>query len=189
MSSREEIISQMSKREITKQLVISQLFLFSLAILISGVFLDFSSHWVNQWGFDYRKALLYGLAPAAFIIGIDFLLMKTLPEKYFDDGGINKKVFENQSVFMVVLMSAMVAISEEVLFRGVLQPILGYVGASLLFAFVHIRYVKKPVLFISVVYISFLLGFIYEQTQVLTYVILAHFLVDVTMGFIARSES
>lgn len=189
MSRREEMIKGMSTAEITKQLFISQVILLLLAMLLSLIFLDFPGHWANQWDFGLREVLLYGLTPAAIIIGLDIVMIKTLPEKYYDDGGINKKVFENQSVYMIVLLSAVVAISEEALFRGVLQPIIGYIGASLLFALVHIRYLKKPVLFLSVVFISFLLGFIYEETKVLTYVVITHFLVDVILGCIVRFTS
>ncbi|SDI97617.1 CPBP family intramembrane glutamic endopeptidase [Salimicrobium halophilum] len=187
MTDKEKLIQQMSTKEITKQLLLSQIFLFLLGIVISAIFMEsFTEHWKSQWDFTFSEGVWYGIVPALFIIGMDLLLMKTLPENHYDDGGINRKVFEKQSVSMIVLLTAIVAISEEVLFRGVLQPMFSYVTASLLFALVHIRYLKKPVLFLSVLYISFLLGFVYEQTQVLTYVIIAHFLVDVTLALMIR---
>ncbi|WP_347860458.1 CPBP family intramembrane glutamic endopeptidase [Salimicrobium sp. PL1-032A] len=187
MKNREELVKQMSKNEITAQLLLSQAFLLVLGIAISAIFMeDFIEHWTGQWGFSVMESFWYAVVPVLFIISADLVLMKFLPRKHYDDGGINEKVFGQQSVFMIILLAMIVAISEEVLFRGVLQPLVGYIGASLLFALVHIRYLKKPVLLLSVLYISFGFGFIYERTQVLTYVIMAHFLVDVTLGLMTR---
>src|SRR5699024_11474282 len=52
----------------------------------------------------------------------------------------------------------------ELLFRGVLQTTFGYIPASVIFALVHVRYLSKPVLLISVLLISFFIGYLFEVT-------------------------
>lgn len=80
-----------------------------------------------------------------------------------------------------------VAISEEVLFRGVIQSVFGYIVASTLFALMHYRYFKKIVLFSLLVLLSFLLGFLFELTNSLYVTIVFHFIVDFLLGlYIAK---
>src|SRR5690625_1741473 len=112
--------------------------------------------------------------------------MVILPKKYFDDGGINERIFKNQSIFNIFIIALIVAVSEELLFRGLIQTIFGYFIASTLFALVHVRYLRKPVLLISVLLISFYLGYLYEITNNLFVTIFAHFIVDFLLGVIIR---
>jgi membrane protease YdiL (CAAX protease family) len=70
-------------------------------------------------------------------------------------------------------------IGEEVLFRGALQPILGYVPASLLFGLVHTgpgRHFRLWTVFALIV--GFLFGAVFEWRQSLLSVITAHALVN-----------
>ncbi|PBB05484.1 CPBP family intramembrane glutamic endopeptidase [Salimicrobium humidisoli] len=184
-----EIIKQMSSKELMKHVLITQGLLMVIALAVSSVFLDFREHWTVQWGFDIKDWIIYAVIPATLIVGFDGIIMKTLPEDHYDDGGINRKLFEGLPVPAILLLTAVIAFSEEMLFRGVLQPLTGFVPASLLFAFVHFRYLSRPLLFTGVLIISFLFGFIYEQTQALTYVVSAHFFVDFTLALILKSKS
>ncbi len=71
------------------------------------------------------------------------------------------------------LLSASAAISEEILFRGALQPIFGLALTSLFFALVHMQYTLTPAtLIIFVVAVG--LG-ILRQRQSTTAAIIAHF--------------
>ena len=64
----------------------------------------------------------------------------------------------------------------------------GFVFASVLFAFVHYRYLRKPVLFISIVFVSFYLGFLFKLTENLLVTIVVHFIVDFLLGLIIRKQ-
>src|SRR5699024_12769703 len=90
--------------------------------------------------------------------------MYIFPKRYYDDGGINERIFKNLSIKEIFLITLLIAISEELLFRGVIQTTFGYLFASILFALVHLRYLKKPVLLISFLVISFLIGYIFLLT-------------------------
>lgn len=182
-----DLIKQMSDREVVIQLAATQLILLAVALVIS-LFL-FDSYWAEWLGFfsiTPSRWVLYGVIPGLLILLIDLALMYILPKKYYDDGGINEKVFENRTVRGILFLTVLIACSEEMLFRGVLHTELGYVPASVLFAVIHFRYLTKPVLLLSVLFVSFFIGYMFEVTGSLTVTITAHFIVDFVLGLWIR---
>src|SRR5699024_13327 len=169
---------QLSDNELYQSLIYSQLILFGLAVILSVFLFDQISHWLDLFVFDAYQIFYYGFLAGLLIVFIDLLLMTILPKRHFDDGGINERIFKNRSVSHIFIIALIVAISEELLFRGVIQTVFGYLIASTLFALVHVRYLKKPVLLVSVLLISFYLGYLYKITGNLFVTITAHFLVD-----------
>lgn len=183
-----EIIKNMSDEEVKNQLLFSQSLFFLLSIVLSIFLFDHVLDWFRYFDFDMREIMLYGVLPASIIVIIELFLYRLLPKKAFDDGGINEKVFSNQSVGNIFLIAFVVAASEEFLFRGVIQTTFGYLFASVLFAVVHIRYLKKPLLFIMVVTISLLIGYLFELTGNLFVVIAFHFVVDFLLGLYIKFQ-
>src|SRR5690625_7247858 len=106
--------------------------------------------WINLFEFNLYDILYYGVLPAFIIILINIILDKFVPKQFLDDGGINEKLFINQSVYSIFIIAAVVAISEELLFRGVVQTTNGYLFSILLFAAIHIIYLNKAVLLLGV---------------------------------------
>lgn len=51
---------------------------------------------------------------------------------------IVRPLFENVRAWQIVLISVLAGMAEELLFRGVLQPLVGWPAASLLFGVVHV---------------------------------------------------
>ena len=94
--------------------------------------------------------------------------------------------FKIVPLYDIALIAAVVAIGEEVLFRGVIQTHFGLIASSLLFAIVHYRYLFNWFLFVNIIALSFLIGFIYSQTGNLLVTIFMHFLVDFLSGCIIR---
>lgn len=179
-----QLILQMSYRDLLLNLFISQLFFLLLGFGLSFIFFDSFLDWFSLITFSFREIVVYGLMPGLAIVAVDWVLMKYLPEKFYDDGGINKKLFTEAPVIHIFFIAFFVAVAEEVLFRGVIQTVFGVYIASFLFAFVHFRYLKKPVLFLSVVILSFSLGFIYKWTENLLVPIAMHFTIDFVLGLI-----
>ncbi|CEY31555.1 CAAX amino terminal protease self-immunity [Streptococcus pneumoniae] len=112
--------------------------------------------------------------------------MRVFPESWFDDGGINDKMFRGMSVLHLLVITFLIGFAEEFLFRGVVQTHFGIVIASFVFAVLHIRYITKPFLFCFVCFISFVFGYVFEWTGNLFITIFAHFLVDFIMGLQLR---
>ncbi|SHF57574.1 CPBP family intramembrane glutamic endopeptidase [Ornithinibacillus halophilus] len=177
-----EIIQQLSDRELKKSLYFSQLLILIIAIIFSFILFDNISDWFSYLKWDIQDIVLFGVLPGFIIVIIDFILMKIVPEKHYDDGGINKRVFESMNKREILLFAILVAVAEELLFRGVIQTTFGYIFASIVFAIIHVRYLKKPILMISIVITSFLIGYLFLITENLLVTITAHFIIDFILG-------
>jgi membrane protease YdiL (CAAX protease family) len=156
-----------------------------ISLVLSLIFFKGGSFWkLINW--SDSKILSIGLTAGIIVVFIDFLLMKWLPEDYYDDGGLNKRIFRNQNVFQILIIALFVSFSEEMLFRGIIQTKIGLIWASLLFAIIHYRYLFNWFLFLNVVLLSFLMGVIYEVTNNLAVTIVMHFIIDLLLGFQIR---
>lgn len=177
-----DIMQNITTRELTKAVYLSQAFFILISIILSFIlFTDFKD-WLRYFILDLREIAYYGLLLGSVFSIVEIILFQLLPKRYFDDGGINEKLFRNQSIIAIFFISLVVAISEELLFRGVLQTVFGYFFASSLFVVVHYRYLRKPVLLVLIIATSFLIGFLFEMTQNLFVTIAFHFIVDFILG-------
>ncbi|MFA1820682.1 lysostaphin resistance A-like protein [Virgibacillus oceani] len=183
-----EIIKQLSDEELKQQLFISQGLFLVLAIVLSFFLFQDLNEWLLYFNWEPEKIIFYGIIPGLIIVVIDIILVLALPKHYYDDGGINERVFKGQSVRFVFMLSLIVATAEELLFRGVLQTTFGYIIASTIFALVHFRYLTKPVLLISILFVSFYIGYLFEITGNLLVTITAHFTVDFLLGLLIRFQ-
>lgn len=130
--------------------------------------------------------LWWGAGLAAAVIVVDLLISRWVPEEAADDGGVNERIFRNRPVWHIAVISFVVAVCEEVLFRGAIQHSFGPYWTSIIFAAIHVRYLKHWIPTGLVFSISYGLGWIYIQSGTLWAPILAHFLVDLIMGLIIR---
>ncbi|WP_347549811.1 type II CAAX endopeptidase family protein [Pseudalkalibacillus hwajinpoensis] len=184
-----ELVRKLSDRELLLNVYLTQGILLILTGVIGGLL------YREWWFFDeiteinWTEMLFLGGGLALVVILVDSLLMIWLPEEMLDDGGINERIFKEISVLHIFFLSLIIAICEELLFRGVIQTHFGLFIASGLFAVIHIRYLTKPVLFTSVVGISFMLGVLYEWTGNVLVTITAHFLIDFTMGCLIKRKA
>lgn len=183
-----ELIQQMSPEELKKQVILSQLFFLLIGIILSFFFFDHYSNWFFYFKWDPNEILYYGLVPGLIIVIMNVILVRIIPKRYFDDGGINEKLFKDRSISDIFVIAFIVAISEELLFRGVIQTTFGFIFASSIFALVHIRYLKKPVLLISVLLVSFYIGYLFVLTENLLVTIFTHFIVDFLLGILIRFQ-
>ncbi|MBN8234727.1 CPBP family intramembrane metalloprotease [Halobacillus kuroshimensis] len=181
--AQQEMIQEMSDKQITFHLLLTQMIILSAAVVASAFLFDpFLSEWQEQFHINWRDWWLYGVIPGLIVLLIDLFLMYVLPESAYDDGGVNKRVFASRSFPGIIFITLLVAVSEEMLFRGVLHHEFGYITASVLFAILHIRYLKRVVLLLSVLFVSFFIGYMYEATGSLAVTITAHFIIDVVLG-------
>jgi len=130
--------------------------------------------------------LVWGAGLAAAVVAVDLLLSRWIPEEASDDGGVNERIFRTRPVWHIVLLSLIVAVCEEVLFRGAVQHSFGPYWTSILFAAIHVRYLKHWIPTGLVFAISYALGWIYIRTGTLWAPIAAHFIIDTVMGLIIR---
>ncbi|MED0669907.1 type II CAAX endopeptidase family protein [Aneurinibacillus aneurinilyticus] len=144
---------------------------------------------------NWIEVLVYGTLVALLVIVIEIILIIWLPPETFDDGGLNELLFRDLPIWHIALVCLVVAVTEEFLFRAVIQPGLGLWWTSVLFALVHVRYLKKWVMTVVVFCISLLFGWLFDRTGSVWSVVWAHFLVDFILGcfvkkgwFLSRKE-
>lgn len=136
--------------------------------------------WPEDWQFLYWGA---GLAAAVF--AVDLIADRWMPESA-DDGGVNERLFRRRPIWHILLISATAAVCEELLFRGAVQHHIGPYWTSILFAAIHVRYLKHWIPTGLVFLISYGLGWIYIRTGTLWAPVTAHFLIDVAGGLMIR---
>jgi uncharacterized protein len=172
-----------------KELVINVYFsqgLFLVIAIVIAYFFDVPFPW-NLKDPISGTDLILAVATGLFLPFLSIELRKRLPAYYLDDGGINEKIFSSLSYPHIFVLTGIIAFAEEWLFRGILQSLLGLVITSLVFSLLHVRYIKKPLLFSIVTALSFWLGLLYELTETIWVPFLAHFLIDFISGsWIAR---
>lgn len=188
MSIRRRSIKNISPRELRLNLYITQCIIICIGLLLAYVLFPNLQSLLTLLQWDLLSIALIGGGIAGIIILLDYVAMKVFPESWFDDGGINNRVFQGISVKQLFIVTLIIGAAEEFLFRGVLQTHFGFVFASIIFAVLHIRYITRPFLFCFVLTISALFGFVFEWTGNLLVTIFAHFLVDFIMGLQLRKQ-
>lgn len=178
-------VNELNDRTLLLNLYITQL----LTLIIGIIILFFQSNHKILSMFTFQggwKILIWGSLFALLVLGIDILISRWVPKEVSDDGGINQMLFGNRPIWHIALISLIVAICEEVLFRGAIQHAWGPYWTSILFAAIHIRYLQHWLMTGMVFSISYGLGWIYLQTGSLWTPIIAHFIIDLVMGCILR---
>ncbi|PKR78876.1 CPBP family intramembrane metalloprotease [Halalkalibacillus sediminis] len=181
-----KIVEQLTDRQLLLNLYLSQSMFLFVAIIGIWIFFDSFRTFFQLFQWNPSQVFLYGIVPALLIVIVDIVLIKILPKRFFDDGGINERIFSMLSIPHIFLITFIIAVSEELLFRGLIHTEAGYIIASLVFALIHYRYLHKIVLLISVLLLSFLIGYMYEITQNLLVPIVAHFFIDLLLGIYYR---
>lgn len=188
MDIRKKSIEDMSPREIRLNLYITQAIVICVGILLAyTLFPSMDTFW-GLWYWDFSSVFFIGGGVACIIVLLDYIAMHFFPESWFDDGGINDRMFQGMSVLQVLAVTLLIGTAEEFLFRGVIQTYFGLIFASVVFAVLHIRYITKPFLFCFVLLISIVFGFVFQNTGNLLITVFAHFLVDFIMGLQLRNQ-
>lgn len=177
-NNQKELIKDLTDRELLLNLYVTQAILLSIAFVIGVWKYDSFASFAELWQWSSSDIWIIGGISGILVVALDLVLMKMLPQKWYDDGGINERIFRHRSLPHLFFLCLMIAFTEEILFRGVLQVHFGLFWASVIFALVHVRYLSKVFLLVSVVVLSFLLGVLFSWTDNLAVTITAHFLID-----------
>ncbi|MCD9021239.1 type II CAAX endopeptidase family protein [Cohnella silvisoli] len=129
---------------------------------------------------------LWGAGLAIVVLLFDLGISRFVPEEASDDGGVNDRIFSTRAIWHIAVISLVVSLCEEILFRGAIQYAIGPYWTSIIFAAIHVRYLRHWIPTGLVFSISYGLGWIMIHTGTLWAPILAHFLVDLVMGCIIR---
>jgi hypothetical protein len=174
----------LSDRQLLLNLYLTQAFIFIIGLLwviFQGRNLFELFALPQDWHFA-----AWGGGLAAAVLGADFVISRWMPEEAADDGGINEKIFRARPVWHIALICLIVSICEELLFRGAIQHAIGPYWTSIVFAAIHVRYLRHWIPTGLVFSISYGLGWIMIKSGTIWAPIAAHFLIDFVMGLIIR---
>ncbi|MBA4495634.1 CPBP family intramembrane glutamic endopeptidase [Paenactinomyces guangxiensis] len=173
---------------ITEKQVLVSFYLTQLGLLVIALPLLWWQGNLN-WGYFGLGNIhmwIWGGITGLAIVAADLLLARIVPERWFDDGGINRLLFKHRSFIHIFFISLIAALVEEMFFRGVVQHWLGIWWASLLFVLVHTRYLRQWLLVLMVGVISLVFGWLVQWSGTLAPAIVAHWLVDFLLGLYFR---
>ncbi|TCP31678.1 hypothetical protein EV207_102168 [Scopulibacillus darangshiensis] len=182
------MLSQMTDREVIKTLYLSQGLVILAGIAYYFIFFRDASLFMSLWIFNWKNVILLGFGTSIVIVILECIIDKMVPEAWYDDGGINKRMFKALSYPQIFVLMAVVAIAEECVFRGLIQTQFGLTAASLFFALIHVRYIKKPLLLTTAIVLGFYLGCLFLITESLLVPIIAHYTIDVLLGIILKRQ-
>lgn len=128
----------MAARRVFALALLTQLLLVATAWALSRMFAI-----PPQWG-EPRRDIVIGLAGAAVLAAANYLLLIHAGANWLVRGvravyhEVLVPLFSRFNTVGIVVLGAMAGIGEEWLFRGVLQPVTGWVVASLVFGAAHV---------------------------------------------------
>lgn len=157
---------------------------FVFYLVLAGVGLLWSRVRTGTWlpasatGGDVVTSLLLGALLAAVTLAASGWLLDRIPWlRWF--GEEIRRLLGPMGTGTALVLALCSGIGEEILFRGAMQPALGYVPASLIFGLLHTgpdrRYIGWTVFAITM---GLALGGIVEVTDCLAGPVFAHFLVN-----------
>lgn len=182
-------LNALSDREIKHALIQTQFIL----LLISAIWILV---YKNNWTY-WKKVLTirgddhlftYGILPALVVVLLQIIIDKSVPRHWFDDDGINERMMQALSIPELFLFMGLVAFSEELLFRGLIQSTFGIWITTLCFVVIHVRYLKKPLVIVVLVLISLLLSWLFTKTNSLIIPMITHYVIDLLLGILLKQQ-
>jgi hypothetical protein len=145
-----------------------------------------------QWG-ELPRDIAIGLAVAWALAVINYLLLVHGPSNWLV-GGVRAvyhevlvPLFSRFDVLSVIIIGAAAGIGEEWLFRGVLQPLAGWIVTSVVFGLAHVGNRRMFAFGVWAMGMGFLLGGLAQATGGLTAPIVAHGVYDMlALAYIRR---
>ncbi|PAD79689.1 CPBP family intramembrane glutamic endopeptidase [Paenibacillus campinasensis] len=182
-------VKRIEAHQLNDRLLLINLYLTqAITLIVGGVWILLQNR--NPLGLLAFPAdlnfLYWGLGLAGTMLVADFVLSRIFSSEDMDDGGINEMLFRARPVWHIFVIALVVSICEELLFRGAIQHAFGPYWTSILFALIHVRYLRHWLPTGWVFLSSYGLGYVYIHTGTLWAPILCHFLIDFISGLLIR---
>ncbi|WP_050615459.1 CPBP family intramembrane glutamic endopeptidase [Bacillus testis] len=184
-----DLIKELSDDVLLMNVWLTQGIVLAVALVLNLILFDSFGDFFRLFDWHDSRILLVGGGVGVLVVALDWLMMKIVPPRYYDDGGINERIFSSSSYGQILILTAAVSVCEELLFRGAIQTHTNLWVASIIFALVHYRYLFHPYLFINVMVLSLLFGWIFEQSGNLLVTIAMHFVIDLLLGLYIKRKA
>ncbi len=176
--------------ELTETTIVINLYITQSLILIIGMCIIFfqSQTLTDALKFGEATDFVWSAIFCAAVIVLNVALTPLVPEKDRLHDEMTSKLARRVPLWHLLIICLVVGFCEEILFRGALQYWLGPYWTSILFALIHVHYLKHWVLTGMVFLISYGLGLMYELTGNLWSAIVAHACYDFIMFIFVRYD-
>ena len=121
------LIKDIQEKDLIFSLYFTQVLLLTIAFILGLFLFDGLSSFFTLFTIVDPNILMIGGTTGIIVVLVDLIFMKLLPKNYYDDGGLNERIFQNRPLYHIALIAAVVAIGEEILFRGVIQTHFGLI--------------------------------------------------------------
>jgi len=145
-----------------------------------------------HWGQLPRDAAI-GVAGALALAGVNYLMLTRAPSNWLVDGvravyhELLVPLFSRMGPLSIIAVGAAAGVGEEWLFRGVVQPLVGLVAASVLFGLAHVGGRPMAAFGVWASAMGLILGTLATLTGGLTAPIVAHGVYDIlALQFLRR---
>jgi membrane protease YdiL (CAAX protease family) len=179
-------LDRLTDRELLGNLVFTQILFVVIGVVISLFLIESGKYFTLRFELF---SLGLGLIGATGYISLSMVLGRYFAHLMGETDEANKRIFRNRTTVDIAAIALMVGISEEFLFRGIVQTHLGLWVATLIFILLHYRYFGNIIMTSSLIFISLSIGWIYEITgQILVSTIVMHTVFDFVLGMQIRNE-
>ncbi|WP_102274717.1 CPBP family intramembrane glutamic endopeptidase [Cytobacillus massiliigabonensis] len=184
-----DMIKEISTKQLLFHLYLTQIILLTISFILGIILFESLSEFLSLFKWKDVRILLIGGVAGLAVVMLDLILMKVLPASYYDDGGLNERIFRNRNIVHIAFIAAVVAFCEELLFRGIIQTHAGLMVSSIIFAIVHHRYLFNWFLFLNIIVLSFFIGYLFLITGNLLVTIFMHFIIDFLLGILIKNRN
>ena len=169
----------------------SSVFIYTTMLSIGALVAHFFNENLFRSFLISEDVALWELLTLGFLAGSVLTIASNLFEMEFAEYRVIKnyllEVIGQAPIHLIVLLSLMSAFGEEVFFRLAMQPELGIIGTTFVFALLHLGPKNLPNSWtLMSIIISLLLGVIYKYTNSIIPVFLAHLIMNLTSMFKLR---
>ncbi|UWG98852.1 CPBP family intramembrane metalloprotease [Dehalobacter sp. DCM] len=179
---------EISKRVLFLNIILSQGLLlgmgFGLWALLRGFYLEVTLLDLIIVRDIAHAAVVY-LSGTCILLILQTIFLRTIPwKKLFD--GINQLLMERFSLLELIPIFFVGAISEEFLFRGLIQSVLGIWITALIFTLIHYRYWRKSYILLEVFLMGLILGYVFYFSGNLWVPVMCHFSINIITAFLVK---
>ncbi|WP_233190797.1 CPBP family intramembrane glutamic endopeptidase [Sporosarcina sp. P19] len=123
--------------------------------------------------------MITGIASIALLL-FGVVLTFIIPSNYIDD---MNKTYQDGTLSSLIIFMFLVALFEELLFRGIIQNLffvytghqwVAILSTTVLFLVFHIQYYKKPMMLLNITIPSLVFGWVYFKTNNLLVPVFVH---------------
>ncbi len=140
------------------------------------------------------KGIIISVLSIIGLVLYGILLNHYIPSDKLDN---TNKTYQDFSLFKILVFMLLVAVFEELLFRGIIQSIafllidnkwIALVIATILFVLFHFNYFKNPIMLLNITLPGVVFGWLYFETFNILVPIFVHFLVNVIMTILYKFD-